>query len=508
MTIGLAKDQVLYHHANNDDTNEDSTSKQPNAGDVTAKVGVQYFKATKDHPPIRLYYPARTSPMSSTTESSAMSTAEAPGRASSNVSSKSSSSSHIGLSEASTEDTIINSTSIRWLEDTGCYPFLKGYAHLAFGMGRSPTPLKRFVFQFMVLPVLFLFSWVLPLRWLRIPNAYANLLPSSSSPQSVSNNNNKTDENDATNARRNTSSPSKSLPIILFSHGLTGTGEENKVLLIEWAKQGFVVISVHHTDGSSCHVTVADGSDLFYNPGPPFSDYDPTFRPKQVQQRSKELLDAYQFIISSSKDNNVITIPNVDCSSPVFVAGFSYGAATAALAVTQNPDFFKGAILLDGWFHIDVTESAGIAFKMPPEAFEFCQDNNDNNSKYEDDENKGSKNRHGGGFPTNIPTIFINSEQFSKYHDLFAATKELAQRYQPKRAKQQGEHDGGAKDVDNLHVIPGTGHQNFCDVVFWFPVTIVRKLIGGAIGPADPIQVYKEIIRLSVGFLKKEVAAS
>jgi len=43
----------------------------------------------------------------------------------------------------------------------------------------------------------------------------------------------------------------------LFSHGLTGTGEENTILCMEWAKHGYIVVSVHHTDGSSCCVPLS-----------------------------------------------------------------------------------------------------------------------------------------------------------------------------------------------------------------------------------------------------------
>ncbi len=40
----------------------------------------------------------------------------------------------------------------------------------------------------------------------------------------------------------------------------------------------------------------------------------------------------------------------------IFVAGYSYGAATAALTVTRHPDLFRGVILLDGWFAINLAD--------------------------------------------------------------------------------------------------------------------------------------------------------
>ena len=42
-------------------------------------------------------------------------------------------------------------------------------------------------------------------------------------------------------------------------------------------------------------------------------------------------------------------------ASRVLVGGFSYGAATAALvAARAEPGTFCGAMLLDGWFNIDL----------------------------------------------------------------------------------------------------------------------------------------------------------
>jgi predicted esterase len=358
-------------------------------GDAEAVVGVQYFKATKEHPPIRLFYPADESSIPST------------------------------------------SRPVRWFEDTGVLPFLKGYSHMAFS--RKETR----VFWYILVPFLTIISLFFPVRWLRIPGVYKNA------------------------PIKQTSSDKKKLPVIVFSHGLSGTGQENKALCAQWAKQGFIVASVHHTDGSSCHVTLEDGSELYYRHGPPLSDYDPTFRPLQLRQRAKELLQTHAFVFSEKGAPAEIR----ERADPkrIVAAGYSYGAATAASAVTMDKTLFRGALFLDGWFHIDVRESAGVELKLPQEAFEP------------------------GGFPPNFATCFINSEQFQKIEGLFATTKELA------------------GDDNKIHVIPGTGHQNFCEVVFWFYDGFVRKLAMGAVGPTNPTKAYKEIVDLSTGFLKKVV---
>jgi platelet-activating factor acetylhydrolase len=254
----------------------------------------------------------------------------------------------------------------------------------------------------------------------------------------------------------------KKLPVIIFSHGLTGTGQENAALCTMWAKQGFIVAVVHHTDGSACHVTLADGSEHYYDHGPPMTEYDPTFRPKQVLHRANEMLQACQFFLSSECPEEIRQAAD---PKRVVAAGYSFGAATAARAIVLKKEQFCAGLFLDGWFHIDVEKSAGIEFNFPQEAF---------------DEQGTSL------LPEDMPTCFINSEQFQNFDKLFAATKKLAGKNNP------------------VQVIAGTGHQNFCDVVFWMHNSVLRSIMMGMVGKTvDPGEAFKDILQRSVTFLKK-----
>lgn len=262
----------------------------------------------------------------------------------------------------------------------------------------------------------------------------------------------------ANSSNNNNLQSEKKWPVVIFSHGLTGTGQENAVLLSAWARRGFVVVSVHHTDGSSCRVRLPDGSDKFYEHGPSYSNYDPSFRKQQIQHRAKEMKDALSFLQSNKCPQDIRD--SVDPSKAV-VAGFSYGAATAALATSTDDQPFCGAILLDGWFYIDVSESAGIEFEFPEPAFQ-----------------SGLK----------VPAVFINSQKFSGMSKLYQATTKLA------KTSCNGE----------MHVLPGTGHQNFCDVIFWLPRFFLKPLIG----TAHPVDAYREIVHLSSEFLTRVVLAA
>jgi hypothetical protein len=77
------------------------------------------------------------------------------------------------------------------------------------------------------------------------------------------------------------SSDGKKHPLIVFSHGLTGSGEEQAMTFAYWVQQGFIVAAVHHCDGSSCKVP-RDHLDthLLYQ-HPDMKNYDADFRVRQ-----------------------------------------------------------------------------------------------------------------------------------------------------------------------------------------------------------------------------------
>lgn len=263
--------------------------------------------------------------------------------------------------------------------------------------------------------------------------------------------------------------------LVVFSHGLKGTGEENSVFCASLAKRGYVVASVHHRDGSSSRVPMPDGSCKFFQHFPNDEHYGTENRLDQVKVRAKEVLDTCDWFLKTndeSKRDREEQHPvlrkicvNLDQRN-VIVAGFSYGAATGALAATMRPNQFQCAILLDGWFQKNSSE--GLDTDFPPDAFVS-------------DTNK---------IGLDIPSLFICSASFKELAKIYDPTCRLAKQISGNRSE--------------MHVIPDTCHHNFVDIVFWTPkwlLTRFPKLFW--IGTADALEVHESILSKSFQFIDK-----
>ena len=377
-------------------------------------VGIRYFRATTEHPPLRILYPA---------DPTAVDEKPAWWR------------SH---------------RKVGWFRDTGFYNFLEGYFAMAV---RDKLP-RKWMFSWIAVPFLRILSVIMPAAWKKIPHLHFN------APASKTN---------------------RKYPLVVFSHGLTGSGQENLLLCAAWAQRGFVVANVHHQDGSSCKVQLADGSWKYYQSAPSMDDsYDLNFRPNQVEIRANEMKQAYDFVTSTNSKDGTSSMDQdspssacptqisnlIDPKGPTIAAGFSFGAATAARVCTMSKSPFTAAILLDGWFHIQLTPD--IDFCFPQSAFE-------------------SNSRLG-----TLPALFLNSQQFQGYSRLFAATQQLAAAGRSKRSS-----------VPKVHVVPGTGHQSFCDVLFWFwPLPSKWWTKALSLGKAEPVLAYQEIVQRTCNFLE------
>lgn len=373
-------------------------------------VGVIDFKTPNNKIPCRIYYPAAITR-------------------------------NIGKSVAGAD----SRANVGWFVHSFAH-FIEGYMHFLLPNWKHSSILVQFISG-----IAWLLSWIIPHANAHLPQCERNAKPASSSSTSFG--------------------FDKGYPLILYSHGLTGSGEEHGLMFTHWAQRGYVVASLQHCDGSSCRVLREDGAHIYYD-WPDMKQYDPTFRPNQVERREAELQELRAYILgnnaedsgsdvtteSKGSDTSLLLTELRDHIDPsnIVVAGFSYGAATAALSVAKHPTDYKACMLLDGWFFIELT---GHMFEFPAEAHEIG---------------------------LSVPALFLGSEQFANYTKLAEATSRLAA---------HNSHPKGSV----LYVLENSRHQNFTDIGFWLPVTLLKW--SSALGKCDYDQTYQRILDLTTQFL-------
>ena len=257
-----------------------------------------------------------------------------------------------------------------------------------------------------------------------------------------------------------------------------------------------------------------DGTCKYYEFLPAGDDYDPRHRLEQLRSRAKEFLYTCSWLMGEESDDDYNSDGHNDMhpiveqiqsslkKDEIIAAGFSYGAATASLAATLEPNRFQCAILLDPWLHIDYS-SRGVEFDLPPEAFgnnwpaagsATTTNNADTGGTTNNDDSNSKKKKKG----LDIPSLFINSAQFRGYGKLYGATQRLADQVNSRNNNEDGTADTKRAE---MHVIPGTNHQNFCDTIFWLPRRLSKRMF--RLGEADAYESYAAILNCTNRFLDR-----
>ena len=320
--------------------------------------------------------------------------------------------------------------------------FLAGFVHTARRNFRKRHP----TIFWLVCVILRIVCWFVPGAYECVPGAVAGAEPAQDGP----------------------------FPLVMFSHGLTGTGEEHAMLHAAWARQGYVVVSITHLDGS-CSVadTSSDGdgdgdgdgvSRLLWYEHPPGmagveGKYPPDWRQRQVQSRADELHAATQFVLEGGFPASLRAV--VDGAS-VIAAGFSYGGATAALVCHTHPRApYGGALLLDAWLNLNLA------------SIKNCDSN---------EQAPFPRAVHARGL--SVPTCLIGSATFKSHTEVKTAAL----------AAKTAARTGGRV---SRHTLAGTAHHNFIDLCWWVHPRLVTRWW---LGPGPARERYAELAQLSLGF--------
>tara|TARA_B100000401_G_scaffold375676_1_gene275773 strand:+ start:335 stop:1534 length:1200 start_codon:yes stop_codon:yes gene_type:complete len=155
---------------------------------------------------------------------------------------------------------------------------------------------------------------------------------------------------------------SRGLPVIVFSHGLSGCRNMYSALCTSLAARGYMVAAIEHRDGSaSCCATVAKDGKLLYQRYV-HTDGNFCWRQKQLQQRVKEVgavvaamraaaprgAGAPSNCYPRSGFNPALHLDGfVDCSCLTLI-GHSFGGATV-ISAAGSLGGVKRIVLLDPW---------------------------------------------------------------------------------------------------------------------------------------------------------------
>lgn len=247
-------------------------------------------------------------------------------------------------------------------------------------------------------------------------------------------------------------------PLVVFSHGLLGSGAEDFLVATEWASHGYRVAVVLHCDGSATLQYDAQGRRVWFEPCPKSGPEKLQFRCTQVKKRSAEVRSVVHHYC---RDGDVI------------LAGFSYGCSTVLLAAQEmailEPTVRVSCVVaMDGWFYNGA--------QFPPDIFGVKEDDSAPRRSF--------------------PTYFLVSERASEWPENFDQVKRLVN-------ASREEDDCN----DTLEIVTGAAHSNFSEQFFWNPLPFgvhsCPSLL--VLADCDPSEMLYDITARTVQFLKNHV---
>jgi len=158
----------------------------------------------------------------------------------------------------------------------------------------------------------------------------------------------------------NTDDSTSKLPIVVYSHGLTGVAEIYSYQAMSLAASGHFVMSITHSDKSAIGVKRKDGSFIPYdNEIAKLSSQKETYadsveaRRKQTAYRANELLAATEKLMTLNVGNIEelqelgLSFVGILDTSDVAAIGHSFGGATVIHASNLRPSYFTCCIAHD-----------------------------------------------------------------------------------------------------------------------------------------------------------------
>mmetsp|Transcript_11722 Transcript_11722/g.13633 ORF Transcript_11722/g.13633 Transcript_11722/m.13633 type:complete len:607 (-) Transcript_11722:36-1856(-) len=302
------------------------------------------------------------------------------------------------------------------------------------------------------------------------------------------------------------------IPIVLFSHGLTGNTSIYSYQGMNLASNGYFVVLLDHSDGSAIGMKKRNGTFLHYDSSiGDFSKESATkyvrARRKQADHRATELLAA-TFALRTLNASNVI-IPELEKVGVSFadkldlhnimIGGHSFGAATALTVAARRPDLFKGVIAHDPALDWMTDDARKILFCEKRFVGSILRKYIGGTGGYENDTASGNdeevpkpkdlvmKN------PSihDLDLLFLYSHQWKRL-----GWGEYAHILDMFRRGQLGSQNNPVSECSFIH---NANHSEFSDSCMMIPLWLARKT--GVTGSRNPHETAEEIGERTVDFL-------
>ena len=153
----------------------------------------------------------------------------------------------------------------------------------------------------------------------------------------------------STNTRNDVACSNKleKYPVLIFSHGITGSRHLHQILFEHLASKGYIVFALDHSFDANLTI-FPDGKIADYRSEITGHPDSVLIREKQINTRAFDvgfIIDQIREIETGMIDSKLSGRLDLD---RVALGGHSYGGATAILA-SHNYDIVKACVVLDGW---------------------------------------------------------------------------------------------------------------------------------------------------------------
>jgi platelet-activating factor acetylhydrolase len=295
----------------------------------------------------------------------------------------------------------------------------------------------------------------------------------------------------------NNNNNNKKFPLIVFSHGLGGTGGLYSYQTRSLAAQGYVVVALDHTDGSAPVVQKLDGTILtldneaneLWNSQNPLESV--LVRRRQTEWRAMEL-EATALALKGLNQKNIPELESLGISfvdrldvSRLVAMGHSFGGATALTLGFRRPDLIHAVIAHEP--AIDWTPNDIRRLVFPKEAV----------VEYEPPYNGGT-----GGFGTDERVSTTNVTTYQDMPVLVLSSQEWWDRDGMGMCHlfSHMHKVGSMGQYGNFAVIRDAFHNEFSDMCLLTPLWLARAL--QVTGSRDPKETAQEIVHRSLAFLE------